>query len=148
MPQILLQDINNNLMIMLLFQPTNNNNPNNTIDPLDPNRKPPSMNSILIRRRAAIRALQRKLPHKRLLNVRRKTSRALQHLAPHQPSRHAPSQHHVALTPHPDLIIHHGAWFRRALEHHVRFCRGACHQRNRDQSRFALLGWERKDACA
>lgn len=144
--QKILQHLNNDLMIMLLLQPTNNNNPNDSINPLNPNREPTPMDSIIIRRRPPIRAPQRKLPHKRPLHLGRTATR--QHLTPHQPARHAPAQDGIPLAPYPDLVIDNGAGLRGTLEDDVRVRGGAGHQRDGDQSGFALVGGQGEDASA
>lgn len=146
MQQELLQDFDNNLMIMLLLQATDNNHPDHPIHALHPDWKPTSMNGIIIRRRPAIRTLQRVLFHKGPLHLRCTTTG--QHLTPHQPGRQAPAQHGIPLAPHPDLIIDDGAGLRGALEDDVRLRGATGHQRDGDQSRFALVRREGKDARA
>jgi hypothetical protein len=138
LPNKLVHNLRDNLMVMVLLQPANHHHRNNPIDAFNPDREATPMNRILIRRRAAAGTLQRKLGRKRRLQALR-AAMARNHLIPHQPARHPPPQHRIPLPPHPHLIVGHRPGLRRALEDHVRLAVRP-RQRDRDQRRFALVG--------
>lgn len=138
-------------MIILLLQPTNNNNGNNTLDPLNPNRIPTTVNSVFIRNSTAISTRQRILLHERGLdNIRRPTPSTRNHLLTHRPAGNTPPQDRVPLSPHPVLVIRKCSTLRGALEEDVQgpAAAGGSGEGDGDQRRPALVVGEVKDAFA
>lgn len=133
------QNLHNDLVVMFLLQPTDNNHAHHAIDTADPDGKATTMNRIVIGGTPPIRTRQGILPHKRRLNLsRRAIDITPQHLTAHQPTRHSPAQHGIPLPTNPDLIIDDGAGPRGALKDDVRL-RGP-DEGDGDEGGFLLVG--------
>lgn len=113
--------LSDNLMIILLLQPTNNNNTHQPGEPTYTNRISAPMDRVIIRNRTPTRTRQRILPHKRPLDlVRRSTpTKTRNHLPPHRPARHPKPQHGIALPPHPVVVVGECPVVSGALEQNV-----------------------------
>lgn len=119
-------------MIILLLQPTNNNNTNNPINPTHTNRVRSTMDSILIRNRTPSGTGDSILANKSSLHiVRRCTShKPTNGLLSHSPAGNTKPEHGVALPTHPVLIVWDRAALCRRLKYHVEW--GSAAERNGD----------------